>query len=157
MSSRPAALPAARGSYLLVAELDAPLWIRAGALGRCLFPEGLYLYCGSALGPGGLRARAGRHLSGCGTARWHIDYLLQRTAVRAVWVREGNRRLECQWAEALARSGAAQFPVPRFGASDCRCASHLWRTELRGGELEALLRRLPFAPRCAWPEKESLE
>ncbi len=148
MSSRAAALPAARGSYLLVAELGATAWILVGALGRRCFPAGLYL---------GLRARAGRHLSGRGTARWHIDYLLQRAAVRAVWVREGNRRLECQWAGALARSGAAQSPVLRFGASDCRCASHLWRTELCGGDLEALLRGLPFAPCCAWPEKKTPE
>jgi len=36
---------------------------------------GWYVYVGSALGPGGLAAKVGRHLGGRKMCRWHTAYL----------------------------------------------------------------------------------
>ena len=143
-------LPPAPGSYLLVLRLPAPERLPIGALGDQDFAPGTYLYCGSALGPGGVRARVRRHLEGARPLHWHIDYLLRRARVQAVWVRTGTRRLECEWAAALSRNDAFTCPAPRFGASDCRCRSHLWRCGLNTAGLETAARGLPLAPRLLW-------
>ena len=57
-------LPAAPGSYVLVLRADLPARLAIGSLGELEIRPGYYLYTGSAFGPGGLRARAGRHLAG---------------------------------------------------------------------------------------------
>jgi len=79
---------------------------------------------GSAWGPGGLRARVGRHLRGSPHPRWHIDYVRRVAAPVAVWLAP-DTHLECTWAQALLVHPALDIIVPRFGASDCRCATHL--------------------------------
>lgn len=144
------AWPAAPGSYLLVLRVAREMRVRVGALGVQEFPAGAYVYCGSALGPGGLRARVRRHVEGAGRLHWHIDYLLRRVRVQEVRIRTGARRLECEWASELGGLAAFDCPAPRFGSSDCRCRAHLWRTGAAGMELESLLRQLPCAPRLAW-------
>ncbi len=98
-----------------------------GRLGEHRFPKGAYAYVGSALGPGGLRARVGRHLETGRRLRWHIDYLRRAADVRQVWTGIHNRRLEHRWASILARMDGAAIPAARFGASDCRCPAHLFR------------------------------
>ncbi len=89
------------------------LQLRVGALGAWTFPEGTYLYVGSAWGPGGLRARVGRHLRGSAALRWHIDYLRAASDPVAVWLAVGLR-VECTWAQALAEDPAAEIVVPAF-------------------------------------------
>ncbi|WP_296520394.1 DUF123 domain-containing protein [Rhodoplanes sp.] len=84
-------------------------------------PAGRYLYCGSARGPGGLRARIARHLRRRKTLRWHVDRLTTRGTVFAVWAIPGGD--EC---DLVARLAALPVPLPGFGSSDCRrCRSHL--------------------------------
>jgi Uri superfamily endonuclease len=87
---------------------------------------GAYIYVGSAFGPGGLRARVSRHLRRNKKIHWHIDYLRQELPVLAVWYAEGDTTLEHTWAKAIGACNLASMPVPGFGASDCRCASHLF-------------------------------
>lgn len=142
--------PPAPGTYLLVLRLRAPERLRIGALGEHDCPAGAYVYCGSALGSGGVRARVRRHLEGAAALHWHIDFLLRRAGVDAVWARLETRRLECLWAAALSRSEGFTSAVPRFGASDCRCRAHLWRAGISAAGLDAVLRRLPFPPRLLW-------
>lgn len=88
---------------------------------------GRYVYVGSAHGPGGLRARLGRHLRGDGRPHWHIDVLRAAARVEgyAYWTRDGVT--ECALAQALASLPGASIPLPHFGASDCRtgCPAHL--------------------------------
>ena len=86
---------------------------------------GFYVYVGSALGPGGLAARIGRHARQEKTLRWHVDYLRAVTDLIEVWFRPGRRRLECSWAARLAVMTGVRTPMPGFGASDCGCRSHL--------------------------------
>lgn len=52
------------GTYALLLKLDKQERITVGKLGTFDLPAGYYLYVGSALGPGGLRARLTRHRRG---------------------------------------------------------------------------------------------
>lgn len=113
-----------RGTYTLLVELDEPIEIEVGALGRRTFPAGWYAYTGSAFGTGGFsridrhrRVAAGEH----DVRYWHIDYLLGHPATRlAAVARSAGIDAECVIARALPGER-----VPAFGASDCKCGSHL--------------------------------
>ena len=116
-------LPADRGAYALVLRLARGTRLDIAALGYPVLPPGLYLYAGSAWGPGGVRARVGRHLRQPKVPRWHIDRLTETAAVERVIAFPGAR--ECEIADFAVARGA-QVPVPGFGASDCRrCEAHL--------------------------------
>ena len=125
MTPRPNALCAA-GSYVLIIESAASAHIEVGRLGRIDLRPGFYAYVGGALGPGGLRARIGRHLDPARPVHWHIDYLKRATRIVEVWYAADSRRREHAWARALGERSDATIPMPRFGASDCRCAAHLF-------------------------------
>ena len=125
------------GTYALLLKLDRQERITIGKLGTFDFPAGYYLYVGSALGPGGLRARLARHRRGSQRSsqpssrrtgkklHWHIDYLLQRAQLIEVWSVASEERLECRWSEVARELSGAQVPVRGFGSSDCRCPAHL--------------------------------
>jgi len=116
----------AGGTYALLLHLGASQTVRVGALGTFEFPLGWYLYVGSAHGPGGLAARLARHQrTGGKRFHWHIDYLRAVATLVEIWTHAGPQRLECAWAAAAAALPGAQVIAPRFGASDCRCATHL--------------------------------
>ncbi|MBN1920666.1 MAG: GIY-YIG nuclease family protein [Anaerolineae bacterium] len=112
------------GIYVLGLRLDHAQQLRIGALGDFMFPAGYYLYVGSAWGPGGLRARVGRHLRGGPIRRWHIDYLRAVATPCALWV-VPEASNECAWAMQLLALSDARMVAPRFGASDCSCPAHL--------------------------------
>jgi len=123
-----AAAPGEAGAYALLIALDAPLDVKAGAKKTSLAP-GLYLYCGSARGPGGLTARIARHMRQEKRAHWHVDQLTCAGKVLGAFVFPGGD--ECAINAALDK-----FPTPvdGFGSSDCRrCRSHLrlWTSGLR--------------------------
>jgi len=125
------------GTYALLLKLDKQERITIGKLGTFDFPGGYYLYVGSALGPGGLRARLARHRLGNENAsqssssqtgkrlHWHIDYLLQWAQLIEVWRVASEERLECKWSRVARRLSGAQVPVQGFGSSDCHCPAHL--------------------------------
>jgi Uri superfamily endonuclease len=112
------------GTYLLLLRLDVPASLAVGRLGQIAFPAGWYVYVGSALG--GLGGRLRRHARLDKRHHWHIDYLRDRGHLAAVAVRTGPERVECQIAGTVAALPGAHAPAPRFGASDCRCAAHLY-------------------------------
>ena len=114
-----------KGVYLLVLRLPEARTLGVGALGQRVFPAGWYLYAGSAHGPGGLRARLRRHRSLEKRMRWHADFLRAAAEFVEAWAAPLPAECECQWARRLAESTGASVPVGGFGASDCRCASHL--------------------------------
>ncbi len=112
--------PHSSGAYALLIGLDAPLRVRAGPRRATLAP-GLYVYCGSARGPGGLAARLARHMRRDRRAHWHVDQLTGVGEVLGAWVFPG--RGECEVSDDL-----AEWPTPLdgFGSSDCpRCRAHL--------------------------------
>lgn len=118
-------LPAEPGTYALLLRSDADQPVDVGRRGSLDVRPGWYVYVGSALGPGGLAARVGRHLRREKTCRWHIDYLRAVTEPEAVWYATGTSRMECRWAAVLARLKKATVPLEGLGASDCECRSHL--------------------------------
>ncbi len=110
--------------------------IQIGKKGRKSFKKGLYAYVGSALGPGGLRARILRHLRKEKKKFWHVDYLLEKSTVDEVIIIESNKKLECFIAGKLAENGLEM--IENFGCSDCRCPSHLFRIENKERLLDVL-------------------
>ena len=124
-------LPAAPGAYVLLLTADAPVVLNMPRFGKLTLAAGQYAYVGSAHGPGGLRARVGRHLRVEKPLHWHIDYLTAAVPVVHVVtlaVTDGAR-LECTWAKRLLALNGASAPAPGFGSSDCRnrCPAHLVR------------------------------
>jgi sugar fermentation stimulation protein A len=111
-----------RGSYLLVLEVAQSRRIDAGGLGKVTFPKGYYVYAGSARA--NLTKRVERHLRRRKQFHWHIDYLRDRTdSCTALPVRSSDD-LEHDLAEALGL--IADWSIPRFGSSDCKCPTHLF-------------------------------
>lgn len=134
-------LPAEAGTYALLLRAEFARTIVVGRLGTLDVRRGWYVYVGSALGPGGLAARVGRHLRHAKTCRWHVDYLTAVATLDEVWLTLGGTRRECQWANALGQMRGATVPLDGFGASDCRCCTHLYYFRRRPS-LRALCQRM---------------
>jgi sugar fermentation stimulation protein A len=115
------------GNYLILLELAEEQRIEVGALGTIHFKAGWYVYAGSARK--NLSQRVNRHLRRQRKQQhWHLDYLTPHAArgvgkLKALPILS-YRNLECDLAGELANLGGE--PVPRFGSSDCKCASHLY-------------------------------
>jgi Uri superfamily endonuclease len=98
--------------------------IKVGGLGSHRYERGVYAYVGSALA--GVEQRVGRHKSQKKQLRWHIDYLLANADILATVAIPGDQKeVECAMAQALQVCEGVSIPVAGFGASDCRCDSHL--------------------------------
>lgn len=123
-SAHPPALPGAPGAYVLVIDLDRALRLDIARLAPAVLPPGRYAYCGSAHGPGGLRARVARHRRAGKAAHWHVDRLTAAGRIVAVHAIERGR--ECDLVARLLEAPGAVVPVRGFGSSDCRrCPAHL--------------------------------
>lgn len=122
-------LPSAVGAYLLTIDLVATLPLRFGRKPATALPAGRYVYCGSAYGPGGLRARVGRHLRRDKPIRWHVDRLTAAgRVIEVLTVLDGD---ECDLFAAVSDCLGTAVPLPGFGSSDCRrCPAHLLRVPL---------------------------
>lgn len=120
-------IPVESGSYLLLARLWKDISIRIGALGVHNFEPGLYFYCGSACGSGGLKARINHHLRPSKNPTWHFDYLKPNLMIEAVWFTVGDEPLECSFVKRLSSLPRAKQTMRFFGSSDCLvgCQSHL--------------------------------
>ncbi len=115
-----ASAPAAPGAYALWLRLTSPLDVRIGNIPASL-PAGDYLYCGSANGPGGLRARLARHMRKNKRAHWHVDQLTLAGQILGAFILESGD--ECALNAAV---DGLPVPLQGFGSSDCsRCAAHL--------------------------------
>ena len=98
--------------------------VTIGKLGEIEFKDGYYAYIGSAMN--GLEARIERHLRKNKKMRWHIDYFLEYAKIEKIFYREGSKKEECL----IAKKFASVFEnIPKFGASDCKCKSHLFYSE----------------------------
>lgn len=114
-----------KGTYILWLTLPDDTRLTIGKRGTFDFPRGVYAYVGSAFGGGGLAGRLRHHLSPVKRPHWHIDYLRTAATVTHVWTIASTTVYEHQWASVLQHMDGASVPVPRFGASDCRCTAHL--------------------------------
>jgi Uri superfamily endonuclease len=114
------------GTYVLVLQSDSDDRISIGRLGSLNLRPGFYLYVGSAFGPGGLRARVGRHSEHLKPMRWHIDYLRAQTQLKAVVFSNDKQRHEEGWSSQIQGWPDTSIPMQGFGASDSWAASHLF-------------------------------
>lgn len=110
------------GTYVLIFYLKKAEEKSIGSLGNILFKKGIYAYVGSAMGKNGIYNRVGRHIRENKKIRWHVDYL--QLPVREVWISEPGCKAECSWANLLSTLSGSL--VKNFGASDCKCCSHLF-------------------------------
>ena len=138
--------PTGKGAYALHFNIATQKNLQIGRLGRFTFPAGDYIYLGSALGPGGLKARISCHLRGDGHPHWHIDYLRERADLIGYCYIETDLQQECLWSQTLASLPEASIPVPNFGASDCKfsakgCPAHLisFSSGIHSGRLQGTL------------------
>jgi len=114
------------GTYVLILHVGRAKALAIGALGKLKLVPGYYGYVGSAFGPGGLRARLTHHLKGTSRPHWHIDYLRRQVKIAEIWFSSATARQEHAWARAFQATPGVVIAAPRFGASDCQCASHLF-------------------------------
>ncbi len=119
-----------KGTYCLCINVSEDSVIKVGALGDIEFPMGLYVYVGSALNS--LYPRLDRHLKHSrgehNVTHWHIDYLLRDPAVSIdqIYMNDNGEKLECIMAAKVAENAS---PVQKFGCSDCKCNSHLFKVK----------------------------
>lgn len=126
METLPVDIPTTRGTYVVLLRLLKPRFIAVGRLGKFSFPPGWYAYVGSAMGPGGLAARVGRHYRRIKKKHWHIDYLRPGTRMVGVFVVADPARREHMWAQCLGEPPLSGQPIVGFGATDCNCKAHLY-------------------------------
>jgi len=112
--------------YVLIIQLEKTKSIKIGALGKLIFYKGMYAYTGSA--QSNFHHRIKRHLRKNKKLFWHIDYLLNNedTKLSNIFFKQGIKEEECNLARLINKKGIA---IPKFGSSDCRCQSHLFRIE----------------------------
>lgn len=144
-------LPTLPGVYALILSLNEPAKLPIGKLGLVELLPGTYVYFGSARGPGGVRARLGRHLRGEGKTHWHIDHLREiARVIEAFWCTpDDSQSWECRWVQAAAGFPGVMIPAAGFGSSDCRsgCSAHLLVVpDDRLPELQAVLQKETRSP-----------
>lgn len=114
------------GTYALIFEFRQTATVEVGRLGPVALQPGYYIYVGSALGPGGVKARVERHWRTEKRAHWHIDFVADQLIPIEAWYVHGPSRDEHRWAAHFS-SQSEVSAVQGFGASDCRCGSHFFR------------------------------
>ena len=114
------------GTYALILRATHQQDVQIGRLGRLSIRPGFYVYVGSAFGPGGVLARVRHHTQIAQRPHWHIDSLRQAAQLKQVWYTYDPVHREHAWATVFASARGASIPLPGFGASDCRCVSHLY-------------------------------
>jgi Uri superfamily endonuclease len=117
------------GTYALVCESSGEAEVPVGRLGTLSIQVGFYVYVGSALGAGGIRARVGHHIGQGVRRHWHVDYLWPTIRIGEIWYCYDPVRREHEWARILYHLVGCTVPLRGFGASDCRCESHLLFSE----------------------------
>jgi len=122
-----------KGAYLLILRLSEEKKIKIGATGEIVFAKGYYVYVGSALRS--LDKRMKRHRKRGKKLFWHIDYLREEAEfITALPIRTGDD-VECALAKKMKRLAVKE--VKGFGASDCRCASHLFAADTNPMDMRA--------------------
>jgi len=135
-------IPREKGVYLLEVITERDVIVERGMLSGARIPAGRYLYLGSAGGPGGLRSRICRHVlfGEEKKPRWHIDWLLRAGSVPRICYLPGQwgRRAEERLSKLLL--GLLEEALPRFGSTDTRSRTHLFRLSMPHGFLLEELR-----------------
>ncbi len=113
------------GTYALVFRSSAPFQAVAGKLGSVFLSSGYWIYVGSAFGSGGLRSRLSHHLKPSHRPHWHLDYIKSALRPIEIWTTTDPVKREHDWATLFSDLNGASRPIEGFGATDCKCRSHL--------------------------------
>ncbi len=113
------------GTYALVFRSSAPFQAVAGRLGPVFLSSGYWIYVGSAFGAGGLRSRLSHHLKPSHRPHWHLDYIKSALVPVEIWTTTDPVKREHDWATLFSDFNGASRPIDGFGATDCKCRSHL--------------------------------
>jgi|TARA_B100000315_G_scaffold260157_1_gene319590 sugar fermentation stimulation protein A len=108
-------------TYCLIINKKKRSRLEIGKLGIFDFPSGFYIYTGSAK-KNRMSSRIKRHLSRDKTLHWHIDYLLEESVIKDVFL---SREKECDINRDILLLPNATIISNNFGSSDCSCESHL--------------------------------
>lgn len=108
--------------YTIYLEVPYEKTIEIGKLGTFYFDRGVYIYVGSA--KRNIIARIERHKKIEKKLKWHFDYLRPYGSIIKIITYE-NISGECDLAEKIRKEVGGALPVRKFGASDCKCFSHL--------------------------------
>ncbi len=129
-----------RGGYILLLKNGMTRKIRVGK--RILyFDKGYYIYCGSAMND--LEKRVSRHFSKEKKFRWHIDYISVEMQPLIAFAISSDKKIECSLSEILKEFFRG---FDEFGASDCKCKTHLFYSSSDPiHQLEVLLRLKGFS------------
>jgi len=138
-----------KGIYVLLISVTKDIRISIGSLGYQDFPNGLYIYVGSA--QNNLEKRVKRHLRKTKRKFWHIDYLLSNRHARVlgVFYRKAGKIEECRVAEKLCE---VTTPIRGFGSSDCACKGHLFRIETHE-YLNEFTSKVGLKPLAGWSQR----
>lgn len=113
--------------YTIYLKLNSDQHIIIGKLGNFHFKKGLYIYVGSA--KKNILHRIKRHKEIEKKYHWHFDYLRPFGSITKI-ITYDNSFTECGLAAKIRREVDGSIPVKGFGASDCKCESHLIYTEI---------------------------
>ena len=89
--------PTLPGAYVLIIELAEPIEVTLRGKPKTILQGGRYLYCGSAKGSGGIRARLSRHMRPDKMIHWHVDLLTDAGRVTGAWTFPGRDECELVW------------------------------------------------------------
>ncbi|MFN3467859.1 MAG: GIY-YIG nuclease family protein [Candidatus Brocadiales bacterium] len=129
------------GVYFLYLSLREGQEVKVGKFGRGFFPSGFYIYVGSA--QKNLHQRLARHLRNEKSPHWHIDYLLPHAKILSIHVFKASKEWECRLSQKIAGLEGAMVIMKGFGASDCRCPSHLYYFPYRPRISKGVLQHTP--------------
>lgn len=119
-----------KGVYVMLLEIKEDICMNIGSLGYICLLKGVYGYVGSAKGFGGIEARIKHHLvKDKKRPWWHIDYLTLRreVIVKHVMYAEALDTDEEDIANGFSRSSCWSIAIPRFGSTDKKSSSHLFK------------------------------
>jgi Uri superfamily endonuclease len=126
MSTPPSSQP---GTYAVLLSPSHRGPVPIGRLGILMLGIGVFIYVGSALGPGGIASRCRHHHRIATRPHWHLDYLRPHCVIIGYWIAYGTERREHTWAQALGRLPGVRRPISGFGSSDCDCPTHLFELD----------------------------
>ncbi len=119
-----------KGSYRIFLKIEKDIEVKAGALGKCYFPAGRYVYTGSAMSS--LSKRIERHMKKRKPMRWHIDYLLsnKEVTINKIEIFPSEKKEECEKNMEVIEKMKGTVIIKSFGSSDCNaCPSHLLKID----------------------------
>ncbi|MFA5479494.1 MAG: GIY-YIG nuclease family protein [Candidatus Muiribacteriota bacterium] len=109
--------------YIIILFSEKKVTEKVGKLGVFTFEPGYYFYIGSA--KNNIEKRVERHFRHDKKLHWHIDYITTVIKPVKAVIMKNVEFSECELSQAVHKEFNTEYPVRKFGSSDCKCHSHL--------------------------------